>query len=145
MLDKVCIWHEGFFPIRGSNEEESPAEDEGAIDWFNIDDLIALSFVYFKMNEAEFLEYTPFEFNRLLEIKQNERTNDWKLDMERMRLQTWHLVNIHSKDDIKDYSKYMPFEWDITTEKQDESIKEPTEEEWDHYDSIGTTGQRKKE
>ncbi len=66
--------------------------------------------------------------------------------MERMRLQTMILFNVQvaDKDRKKTPHKFMPFAWDIT-EKEDVEAKEPTEEEWEHYDSLGTTGQRKKE
>ena len=106
-----------------------------------------MALVYFKLNEAEFLEYTPLEFNRLLEIKQNDNVVSYRLDMERMRLQTMVLFNIQvaDKDRRKTPQAFMPFEWDIKTEKEDVEAKEPTAEEWEHYDSIGTTGQRKKE
>ena len=117
------------------------------IDWTNLDDLIALSVVYFGLNEAEFLEYTPLEFNKLLEIKQNERTNDWKLDMERMRMQTFYLLNIQieKKNRFKSVGSMMPFEWDVKDKQAVDDTREPTEEEWEHYDTIGASGIKKKE
>jgi hypothetical protein len=87
------------------------------------------------MASVDFLEYTPFEFNRLLEIKELQERRGFRQDMERMRIQTMSLINIQlaKKDRIKKLSDFMPFEWDIV-DKQDAEAAEMTEEDWQALD-----------
>jgi hypothetical protein len=133
----ACIYERRakFFPIGATNSKESPAE-ESLINWFDINELIAVGFVYFNMASVDFLEYTPFEFNRLLEIKELQERRGFRQDMERMRIQTMSLINIQlaKKDRIKKLSDFMPFEWDIV-DKQDAEAAEMTEEDWQALDN----------
>ena len=83
----------------------------------------------------------------MLEIKQDERANDYKLDMERMRIQTFYLMNIQidKKDRFKTVQKMMPFEWDKDIAKQGQEEQPPTEEDWERFDTLGGGGIKKKE
>ena len=92
--------------------------------------------VYFGLSPDAFLAYTPIEFDRLLVVKADEKYNNYKLDMERMRLQTLYLVNVQIKDKIKEATKLMPFEWDKTTHKNDTEVKPMTEEDWEALDKF---------
>ena len=92
--------------------------------------------VYFGLACDVFLAYTPLEFDRLLVVKAEQQYNDYKLDMERMRLQTLYLVNVQIKDKIQDARKLMPFEWDgADFQKNDTDGREMTEEDWALLDS----------
>ena len=93
------------------------------------------------MKFHEFLEFTPIEFNRLLEIKGDKETQAWRKDMERMRLQTFALVNSQrtKKDQIK-LKALMPFEWDH--EQVTQLDPQPTEEEFKRMDNISAGGNR---
>ena len=86
--------------------------------------------VYFGLSSDAFLAYTPLEYDKLLVVKADEKYNAYKLDMERMRLQTLYLVNVQIKDKIKDATKLMPLPWDKDTSKNDTDGREMTEEDW---------------
>ncbi len=61
----------------------------------------------------------------------------YRLDMERMRLQTFNLVNIQidRKDRYKSLNKFMPFVWDIIPKESIEEEKVMTEDDWAKYDT----------
>ena len=90
--------------------------------------------VYFNLPPDVFLAYTPKEFDKLLMVKGDEKNNQYKLDMERMRLQTLYLVNVQIKDKIKEASKLMPFPWDSDGVKNDTDVKPMTDEDWEALD-----------
>lgn len=92
--------------------------------------------VYFGLSPDAFLAYAPIEFDRLLSVKADEKYNKYKLDMERMRLQTLYLVNVQIKDKIKEASRLMPFAWDVSTHKNDADNKPMTEEDWEALDKF---------
>ena len=90
--------------------------------------------VYFGLSVASFLAYTPIEFDKLLMVKGDEKNNQYKLDMERMRMQTLYLVNVQIKDKIKEASRLMPFPWDSDGVKNDIDSKPMTDEDWEALD-----------
>jgi len=98
--------------------------------------------VYFGLSPNAFLAYTPLEFNRLLIVKADEKYNNYKIDMERMRLQTLYLVNVQIKDKIKDATKLMPFDWDENTHKNDVDAKPMTEEDWEALDKFANINKK---
>jgi len=98
--------------------------------------------VYFGLSPNAFLAYTPLEFNRLLIVKADEKYNNYKIDMERMRLQTLYLVNVQIKEKIKDATKLMPFDWDENTHKNDVDAKPMTEEDWEALDKFANINKK---
>lgn len=61
----------------------------------------------------DFYKLAPIEFDYALEDWQSEDRNKW----ERMRLNTFHLLNIHLKKQLKHVWELMPFDWDKIPEK----------------------------
>jgi hypothetical protein len=98
-------------------------------------DLEAVALVYFGLSPNAFLAYTPLEFDRLLVVKADEQLNNYKKDMERMRLQTFILMKPHLKNQDTPLTRFMPFEWDRDkVVKQDTDAKPMTEEDWEALD-----------
>ena len=91
--------------------------------------------VYFGLSYDIFLAYTPLEFDKLLVVKAEDKYNSYKMDMERMRLQTLYLVNVQIKDKIKEASRLMPFDWDKHTHKEDTDGAPMTEADWEALDN----------
>ena len=95
--------------------------------------------VYFRLTPDAFYAYTPLEFDKLLVIKNIENKNSYIIDMEVMRLQTFHLVNmqIAVKDRYKTLESFMPFDWEDEREsgKQDTGDIEMTEADWEALDN----------
>lgn len=97
------------------------------------------------MKFTEFLEFTPKEFNRLLEIRGDKDFTEYKRDMERMRLQTFVLASVHfdkkSQNKYKTPKSIMPFDWDNKGVKK--ISPQPTEDEYKKMDKISAGGKRK--
>lgn len=98
------------------------------------------------MKFHEFLQFTPIEFNRLLEIKGDKDTQEYRRDMHSMRLQTWTLMRVHMSE--KAQNKYntpksiMPFEWDYVAPVI--VAPQPSEEQYKLMDNIHAGGERKR-
>lgn len=71
-------------------------------------------------------------------IKNKEQETQYRIEMERMRLQTFYLINIQLKKDDKyeTLTKLMPFDWDKkeTKPKIDNDAIEWTEDDWEKID-----------
>jgi hypothetical protein len=139
-----------FFPERGGTgaEQEGQIVKDSKIDWLNLDDISSVGAVYFSLKLDEFLSYTPIEFNRLLEIKEEARTSEYRQSMSIMRLQTMTLVNVQLavKDRFKKLESFMPFDWDNegADGKQDTGEIEMTEDDWNALDDISAGKLNKK-
>jgi hypothetical protein len=91
---------------------------------------IALS--KFGLMPDQFLKLTPRQFSFALDdaFKKEERRE--RFELEKMRLQTFHLVNIQldRKNKISDIRKLMPFAWEKV------KVHVPTAEDWERMDNI---------
>jgi hypothetical protein len=112
------------------------------VDWFRLSDLGSLALVQFGLKTPEFLAYSPLEFHKLLSIKKEVDYNHYKQDMERMRMQTFYLVNVHLGDkQVKTFEALMPFDWDTKAPKLKDKIL--TEEDWLKLDAKFSVGNNK--
>lgn len=98
--------------------------------------LEAVALVYFNLPSIAFLDLTPKQFFDLLTVKSEERLGIYKQDMERMRLQTYLLINIQlrQKDKIKSPKSLIGFAWDVDDAQKIQDTKQLTEDEWSKYD-----------
>lgn len=81
---------------------------------------------------AQFYELTPREFNAALKISNDYDETLQRFELEKMRLQTLYLINVHldKKDKITDVRKLMPFAWDQV------QVHIPTQDDWEKFDKI---------
>ena len=98
------------------------------------------------MDASEFYSQSPKEFSKLLEIKAEESAGLYRQGMDRMRLQTLALVNVQlpQKSQVKTVEALMNFPWDKEQPKNDEEIRDLTEDEWSKYDNNYPVGTIKK-
>lgn len=126
-----------FFPHRSKSEvtKDESVKIENEINWSSFADLYSVALVYFNLTKPDFLEFTPWEFNRLLEIKGLENDRFYRQDMERMRTQTFALLvpKLGKNSTIKEPEDLMKFNWDIDKNVNDSKL-EMTEEDWEKLD-----------
>jgi len=82
------------------------------------------------MTAAQFYDLTPIEFDFALQEYNKIQEEREKFELEKMRLQTLYLVNVHLKNTINDVRKLMPFTWDKF------EVYVPTEIEWDELQKL---------
>jgi len=84
----------------------------------------------FGLMPQQFYDLTPKEFELALDDYDEAEERREKFELEKMRLQTLYLVNVHIKDKVTDLRKFMPFEWDKY------EVYVPTDADWKHFDEL---------
>ena len=86
-----------------------------------------------QLSHKDFNELTPVELYEAFKALNEAEYEHYKRDMEVMRLQTLHLINIQLKRDdrLTDPRQLMTFAWE---DKLEEEVEILTEDEWSELD-----------
>ena len=93
----------------------------------------------FGLTPDKFYNLIPVEFTQALQQWNTDREAQERFELEKMRLQTLYLMNVHLKTPLKKVTDLMEFEWD----KKESEVFIPTTEDWQHFDKLGKKWQLK--